>query len=90
MIKGIIFAYIVMAMIYYLLTVVVFCSNIVRNSIVGIMPIYSDTTTINDLNDSIMKICKNNSAIYFIFISICGLIGGFGLPIMLLSKLIKS
>jgi len=90
MIKGLIFAYIVMAMIYYLLTVVVFCSNIVRNSIVGIMPIYSDTTTINDLNDSIMKICKNNSAIYFIFISICGLIGGFGLPIMLLSKLIKS
>ena len=90
MVKGIIFAYVVIAMIYYLLTVVVFCSNIVRNSIVGIMPIYSDTTTINDLNDSIMKICKNNSAIYFIFISICGLIGGFGLPIMLLSKLIKS
>lgn len=90
MIKGIIFGYVVIAMLYYLLTVVLLSSDIVRNSIVGIMPIYSDATTINDLNDSIMKICKNNSAIYFIFISMCGLIGGFGLPIMLLIRIIKS
>ena len=90
MIKGIIFAYVVIAMIYYLLTVVLLCSTTIRNSIVGIMPMFGNSDTINDISDSIMKICKNNSVIYFIVISICGLIGGFGLPIMLLIQIIKS
>ena len=68
MIKGIIFGYVVIAMLYYLLTVVLLSSTTIRNSIVGIMPIFGNGDTMNDLNDSIMKICKNNSVIYFIFI----------------------
>lgn len=90
MIKGIIFGYVVIAMLYYLLTVVLFCSTAIKNSIIGIMPMYSDGNTINDLSEWAIKFCKNNDVIYFIFISILGLIGGFGLPIILLSKLIKS
>lgn len=90
MIKGIIFAYVVIAMLYYLLTVVLFCSTTIKNSIIGIMPMHSDGNTINDLSEWAIKFCKNNSIIYFIFISILGLIGGFALPIILLSKLIKS
>lgn len=90
MIKVIIFAYVVIAMFYYLLTVVLFCSTTIKNSIIGIMPIYDDGNTINDVTEIAIKMCKNSSVKYFIFISICGLIGGFSLPIMLLSKLIKS
>ena len=87
-IKGIIFVYVIIAMGYYLLTVWLFTSEMVANSIVGIIPIV-DGDSANDINEEINKICKNNDVLYFLFVSICGLIGGFGLPIIILTKVIK-
>ena len=88
MIKVIIFLYVVIAMLYYLLTVWLFTSDKVANSIVGIIPIV-DGDSANDIREGINEICKNNDVLYFLLISICGLIGGFGLPILIITGAFK-
>lgn len=89
MIKGIIFGYVVIAMLYYLVTVWLFTSEIALESEISQIPII-DGMTSKDLRIHGYKMCKNNDVLYFLFVSICGMIGGFCLPITLLIRIIKS
>lgn len=88
MIKGIIFAYVVIAMLYYLLTVCLFASKTIENSIIDIMPIINGDT-LSDLKKDVRDMVHDNDILCFLVISICGLIGGFGLPILIITGAFK-
>ena len=87
-IKGIIFAYVIIAMGYYFLTVCLFASKKVEDSIIDIMPL-CEGDSLKDVKEGIDSIVNGNDILWFLFISVCGLIGGFGLPIIILSKVFK-
>lgn len=89
MIKVIIFLYVVIAMLYYLLTVWLFTSEIVLEDRKASQIDLFDGLTNIDVRRGAYKICKNNEILYFLLISICGLIGGFGLPIIIVFKIFK-
>jgi hypothetical protein len=88
--KTFILMYVTVSMIYYLLTVILFNSSKIENSIIGIYTLHSsdgDDYTINQLKDDMLNDVGGSLVKYQLTVHISGLIGGFGLPFRILKSI---
>lgn len=88
--KTFILMYVTVAMIYYLLTVIVFNSSKIENSIIGIYTLHSsdgEEYSLNQLKDSMLNDVGGSLVKYQLAIHLSGLIGGFGLPFNILKSI---
>lgn len=91
MIKGLIFAYVIIGALYFLLNVWGLCGSIIYNSIIGIMPIkHWNGKTMKDLIDETWKMVNNNSAKFAIFAFVVSFIGGVIWPVTIIRVITKN